>query len=160
LLFIKITENKPDEFSIFSFWLNKDFNLGPFGWNNKMILQEVSNDAVLHVPSFNYYTSIYFKGVLFKVMKYQIGAEMYYNSKFYSDKYEPSTSRFYLQDQILTGGYPQLNAFINAKLKRTSAFAQLMHFNSSFSNGKYLSSPFYPINQMAFRFGFLWSFYD
>lgn len=149
-----------DGFSIFSFWLNKDFNIGPFGWNNKMILQEVSNDAVLHVPSFNYYTSIYFKGVLFKVMKYQIGAEMYYNSKFYSDKYEPSTSRFYLQDQILTGGYPQLNAFINAKLKRTSAFVQLMHFNSSFSNGKYFSSPFYPINQMAFRFGFLWSFYD
>jgi hypothetical protein len=148
------------EFSVFSLLLNKEFNLGPFGWNNKVVFQKVSNDTVLHLPSLNYYTSIYFKGVLFKVLKYQLGAEMYYHSKFYADKYEPSTSRFYVQDDILTGGYPQLNAFINAKLKRTSAFAQLMHFNSSFSNGKFFSSPFYPINQMAFRFGFLWSFYD
>jgi hypothetical protein len=148
------------EFSVFSLLLNKEFNLGPFGWNNKFIIQKASSDTVLHLPSINYYTSIYFKGTLFKVLKYQLGAEMYYHSSFYADKYEPSTSRFYLQDDILTGAYPQLNAFINAKLKRTSAFAQLMHFNSSFSNGKFFSSPFYPINQMAFRFGFLWSFYD
>lgn len=147
-------------FSVFSMALNKEFNFGPLGWNNRIIFQEVSNDTVLHVPTLSCYTSIYFKGVIFKVLKFQVGAEMYYNSKFYSDKYEPSTSRFYLQDDILTGGYPQLNAFINAKLKRTSAFAQLMHFSSSFSNGKFFSSPFYPINQMAFRFGFLWSFYD
>jgi hypothetical protein len=148
------------QFSIISYWLNKEFRLGPLGWNNKVIVQDASNSTVLHVPLLNYYTSIYFSGTLFKVMKYQLGAEMYYNSKFYADKYEPSTSRFYLQNVMLTGGYPQLNAFINAKLKRTSAFAQLMHFNSSFSNGKFFSSPFYPINQMAFRFGFLWSFYD
>jgi hypothetical protein len=148
------------EFSVFSLFLNKEFTIGPFGWNNKFIFQQASKDTVLHLPTLNYYTSIYFKGVLFKVLHYQLGAEMYYHSKFYSDKYEPSSSRFYLQDDILTGGYPQLNAFINAKLKRTSAFAQLMHFNSSFSNGKFFSSPFYPINQMAFRFGFLWSFYD
>lgn len=147
-------------FSVFNFWLNKEFRLGLLGWNNKLVLQEVSNDYALHLPLLNYYTSIYFTGALFKVLKFQIGAEMYYHSEFYADKYEPSTSRFYLQNEILTGGYPQLNAFINAKLKRTSAFAQLMHFNSGFSNGKYFSSPFYPINQMAFRFGFLWSFYD
>jgi hypothetical protein len=148
------------QFSVFNFWMNKEFILGPLGWNNKLVLQEVSNDYALHLPLLNYYTSIYFKGALFKVLKYQLGAEMYYHSEFYADKYEPSTSRFYLQDEILTGGYPQLNAFINAKLKRTSAFVQLMHFNSGFSNGKYFSSPSYPINQMAFRFGFLWSFYD
>jgi hypothetical protein len=148
------------EFSVINFWLNKEFKLGPFGWNNKLVLQKVSNDTVLHLPSLNYYTSVYFQGVLFKVMKYQLGAEMYYNSQFFADNYEPSTSQFYLQDKVKTGGYPQLNAFINAKLKRTSAFVQIMHFNSSFSNGKFFSSPTYPINQFAFRFGFLWSFYD
>jgi len=147
-------------FSVISFRLNKEFNLGPLGWNNKLVLQQVSSDSVLHIPALNYYTSIYFKGTLFKVMKLKIGAEMYYHSKFHADKYEPSTSRFYLQNDMLTGGYPQLNAFVNAKLKRTSAFVQLMHFNSSFSGKNFFSSPFYPINQMAFRFGFLWSFYD
>ena len=147
-------------FSILSIWLNKEFRLGPLGWNNKVAWQQSSNNTVLHVPALNYYTCLYFKGVLFKVMKYQFGAEMYYNTKFYADSYNPSTTQFYIQDKVLTGGYPQLNAFVNAKLKRTNAFAQLMNFNSYFSDGKFFSSASYPINQMAFIFGFIWSFYD
>jgi hypothetical protein len=148
------------KFSVFGFWFNKEFILGPIRWNNKLVLQESTNNTIVHLPTLNAAFSLSLNGILFKVMKYQIGAEVYYNSKFYADRYEPSSSRFYLQDNILTGGYPQLNAFVNAKLKRTSAFAQLSHFNSSFSGGKFFSSPFYPVNQMAFRFGFLWSFYD
>jgi hypothetical protein len=154
-------------FSVLSFWLNKEFRLGPFLWNNKFIVQESTNNSLIHLPALNLYSGLSVNGVLFKVMKYQIGAEVYYNSMFYADKYEPATTRFYLQDDILTGGYPQLNAFINAKLKRTSAFVRLTHFNSSFSGGKFFSSPFYPVNQSAFQFnqialqyGFIWSFYD
>jgi len=155
------------EFSVLSFWFNKEFRLGPILWNNKLIVQESTNNTVIHLPSLNLYMSLSVNGVLFKVMKYQIGTEVYYNSMFYADKYEPATTRFYLQNDILTGGYPQLNAFINAKLKRTSAFARLTHFNSSFSGGKFFSSPFYPVNQsafqfnqIAFQFGFIWTFYD
>lgn len=148
------------EFSVLGLWFNKEFYLGPIRWNNKVLFQQSTNNTVVHLPSVNFNFSLSLNGVLFKVMKYQLGTEIYYNTKFYADKYEPSTTRFYVQNDILTGGYPLLNAFINAKLKRTSAFAQLTHYNSNFSGGEFFSSPFYPINQWAFRFGFLWSFYD
>ena len=93
-------------------------------------------------------------------MKLQLGVEIYYNSKFYANSYEPSTTQFYLQNDQLIGGYPQINLYVNAKLKRTSAFAQLYHANSMFNMGEFFSSPGYPVDQMAFRFGFFWTFYD
>lgn len=149
-----------NEFSVVNYWLNKEFKLGHFGWSNKVIFQETTDNAVLHLPAISYYTSVYFSSVLFKVMSFQLGAEMYYNTKFFADKYEPSTSRFYIQDDVLTGGYPLVNLFANAKLKRTNAFALLYHANSRFMDGSFFSSPGYPLNQMAFRFGFYWTFYD
>ena len=97
-------------------------------------------------------------------MKIQLGTEVYYNSKFYADSYEPSTTGFYLQNELKIGNYPVINLFANAKLKRTSAFVQLMHINSLFSSfvdfGDFFSAPYYPLEQMAFRFGFYWTFYD
>ena len=148
------------EFSVLSAWLNKDFVSGRFGWSNKVVWQGVSNDAVLHLPVWSLYSSIYYSHYLFKVMQIQLGAEVYYHTKFMADAYEPSTTRFYLQDKMLTGGYPVINLFGNAKLKRTSAFVQLVHANSMFNFGDYFSAPFYPLEQMAFRFGFYWTFYD
>jgi hypothetical protein len=149
-----------NEFSIFSGWLNKDFVVGRFVWSNKAVWQEVSDDSVLHLPVWNFYSSIYYSHYLYKVMKIQLGAEIYYHTKFYADSYEPSTTQFYLQNHTKTGGYPMINLYANAKLKRTSAFVILSHANSLFDMGNFISSPAYPLDQMAFKFGFFWTFYD
>jgi hypothetical protein len=149
-----------DEFSVLSAWLNKDFVVGRFGWSNKVAWQAVSNDAVLHLPEWSFYSSIYYSHYLFKVMKIQLGAEAYYHTQFMSNRYEPSTNRFYLQNDQLTGGYPVLNLYANAKLKRTSAFVKMTHVNSLLDFDEFFSVPDYPLEQMAFRFGFFWTFYD
>ena len=125
-----------------------------------MVWQGLSTDAVLHLPAWSFYSSFFYSDYLFKVMKLQFGAEVYYHSKFKSDSYQPSTTQFYLQNDIVTGGYPQINLFVNAKLARTSAFAELYHANSVIKMGEFFSSPGYPLDQIAFRFGFFWTFYD
>lgn len=93
-------------------------------------------------------------------MKINLGAEVYYHSAYFAHSYEPSTTRFYVQNELLTGNYPYINLYFNAKLKRTSAFAKLEHANSRFKFGEFFGTPHYPMEQMAFRFGFLWTFYD
>lgn len=148
------------EFSVISAWVNKDFELGRFVWSNKAIWQELSNDAVLRLPNWSLYSSFYYSHYLFKVMKIQLGVEAYYNTQFYAERYEPSTNRFYLQNDYKVGGYPLINLFANAKLKRTSAFAMLYHANSLVDFGDFFVSPNYPLGMMAFRFGFFWTFYD
>jgi hypothetical protein len=148
------------EFSVISAWINKDFVLGKFCWSGKIVWQQLSNNAVLHLPAISVYSSIYYSHYLFKVMKIQLGADVYYHSPFYANKYEPSSTRFYLQNERKTGGYPVINLYANAKLKRTSAFAQVVHANSMFKIGEFFSVPGYPLEQAAFRFGFIWTFYD
>jgi hypothetical protein len=148
------------EFSVLSGWLYKDVHLGRFIWSNKAVWQAVSNNAVLRLPALSAYSSFSYSHYLFKVMKINLGAEVYYHTAYKANFYEPSTTRFYLQDELSTGGYPLINLYANAKLKRTSAFAILEHANSMFGMGQFFSTPRYPLEQMAFRFGFLWTFYD
>lgn len=148
------------EFSVFSFWINKDFHLGPFCWSNKVVVQQATDNTALHLPLASAYSSATFSGVLFKVMKYQLGAEIYYHTPFYAESYQPATTSFYLQNDQLIGGFPYVNVFLNAKLKRTSAFVMYQHANSWISAGNYFGAAGYPLNRAALRFGFLWTFYD
>lgn len=160
------TQAKPQqfegEFSVLSVHVDKLFKFWRFGWHNKAVWQVSSNNTVLKIPSINLYSSLYYSHYLFKVMQIQLGAEVYFNSKFEANAYEPTTSRFYVQNEHETGGYPIVNLFFNAKLKRTSAFAQLMHASSyrRLNFGDFYSAVPYPLEQMAFRFGFYWTFYD
>lgn len=157
---LAVPDQYSGEFSLLSAWLNKNFELGRFTWSNKVVWQGLSDDAVLSLPVWSIYTGAYYAHYLFKVMQIQIGAEMYYHSRFYADKYEPSTSSFYLQRKLKTGAYPLINLYANAKLKRTTAFAQLYHANSVVKMGEFFSAVNYPFDQMVFRFGFSWTFYD
>jgi hypothetical protein len=148
------------EFSVLAAWLNKDFSLGRFHWSNRVVWQAVSNDAALRLPTLSAYSSLYYSHYLFKVMQIQLGADVYYHTPFKANKYEPSTTRFYIQNEITTGAYPIINLYANAKLKRTSAFVQMVHANSMFKFGEFFSTPHYPLEQMLLRFGILWTFYD
>lgn len=148
------------EFSVISANVQKDFNLWRFGWSNKAVWQAVSSNPAVRLPTWSFYSSLYYSHYLFKVMKIQFGAEVYYHTKFKSNTYEPTTGQFYVQNEMNTGGYPVVNLFANAKLKRTSAFAQLVNASSFFNLGEYFSAHQYPLETMAFRFGFYWTFYD
>ena len=60
------------EFSVMNIWLNKEFVLGHFRWNNKLLWQVSSNADVLHLPELNAYSSISFASRLFKVLAFQL----------------------------------------------------------------------------------------
>jgi hypothetical protein len=155
-----IPDQYEGEFSVVAFWLNKEVLFGRFALSNKMVWQGVSNSSVLRLPQWNFYSSLYYSHYLFKVMKIQLGVEAYYHTRFMANAFEPSTTTFYLQNERETGAYPLINLYANAKLKRTSAFVKYEHANSWYKMGESFSTPGYPIEQRALRFGFLWTFYD
>lgn len=149
-----------NEFSVFSLWLKKTFTFWRFGWDNHLVWQEVSDHTVLRLPTLSAYSALYYSHFLFKVMKIQLGGEIYYNTPFKADNYNPATTQFFIQDDQSIGGFPVINAFANAKLKRTSAFIKMTHANSLINGNSFYMAPKYPLGQMVVRFGFLWSFYD
>ncbi len=156
----QVPDQYEKEFSVFSIWLKKDFIFWRMGWENHVVWQQTSDKTALRLPELSAYSTLYYSHFLFKVMQIQLGAEIYYNTPFYADAYNPVTTQFHIQDDLKIGGFPMVNVYANAKLKRTSAFIKMSHANSMINGNSFFSAPAYPLGQMVVRFGFLWSFVD
>lgn len=141
----------------------QDFTLGILNWENVLTYQSSSNEDVLPVPSFNVYTNLYLHFMIAKVLRVDIGADLRYFTKYYAPDYCPAIGQYTVQDNgeqnVKTGGYPLVNVYANMHLKHTRFFVMLSHANES-SGGEYFYTPHYPLNQMVFRFGVSWNFFN
>ena len=78
----------------------------------------------------------------------------------YSNEYNPLLSTFHIQTSNKIGGYPILDFFLNAKIRQTRIFFIAEHINSSFSEGKFFSSPTSPYRDSNIRFGLRWNLFN
>jgi hypothetical protein len=132
------------------------------------LIQRSSNSTVLDLPLATLRTALYFEH-LFRFestggkLYFQIGADATYHTLYHPYNYMPATGRFYRQD-ISTGKYPFVNAFINFKVKRTRVFIMFDHLNYKMMGQKisdnYDMIPDYPMNTRMLRYGLTWTFYD
>jgi hypothetical protein len=151
--------------SVVSVLLEKEISAWKFHLRNDILLQQSSNRDVVDLPLLSIRSAGFFEhNFHFKLtdgnLNTQIGAEIYYSTQWHGYGYMPATGTYYAQQDILTGNYPYLNAFINIKLKRTRIFLMLDHFNSGLNGYNYFLVPSYPMNIRAFRYGLAWTFYD
>ena len=149
-----------DGLLIFSAYLDKEFNLGAFSLKSQILWQKASAPQYVHLPDFSLRLVPSFDFVLAKVLYTQLGVDMRMNTEYYADAYQPSTGFFHLQNEKKLGSYPYMDAFANLKLKRTRIFFQYMNLGSGFLSKPYFTALHYPMNQMTFRLGVAWSFYN
>ncbi|MFP4525415.1 MAG: putative porin, partial [Bacteroidales bacterium] len=145
--------------------IDKTFNIGNFFLDNKFYYQYSSDDEVFSYPEWYVQETLSWRHKFhFNLtdgnLSTQIGVNMYYFPEFYADAYMPALNFFYKQREQKIGGNLILDAFLNLKVKRTSAFLKLSHVNSPLQERNYYSTPDYPMPPMMFKFGVFWSFYD
>jgi len=148
------------ELLVLSAYINKDFVSDHWVVRTQLHVQKANNANYIHLPSFEGFLSINYITLWSKVMHTQIGIDTRYNTAFYADAYEPSTSRFYLQNKELLGNYPFIDFHINLKLKRTRFFFNMMNVGSGLVGNNYFVAPEYPYYRRTFRIGIAWSFYN
>lgn len=140
----------------------QNFQFGIFHLDNEVTYQKSSQQDILPVPDLNLYHNFYLRTKLFKkVLDFELGVDVRYFSKYYAPAYIPGIGNFALQsdmDKVEVGGYPFINLYANMNLKTVRIFAMFYHINQS--NGEYFLTPHYPTNQMLFKFGLSWNFYD
>lgn len=142
-------------------YVNKTFNFWRFHWFGEVSYQYISDKSTIRLPSIIAYTSLYFMAPLFKgAIDLQIGVEAKFTDKFYGYGYIPATGVFYIQDDYKTGNYPNLGAYVGAKIKRFRIFARLSNFSSLFMPQNYFLLYRLPENPLSFNFGISWEFYD
>lgn len=151
-----------DMLSVMGLYLRKDFRLGGFHLNHRVLMQWSSNQTVAPVPLLSAYLS-YFYGfdVVKKVLYMQIGVDGRYNTEYYAYAYDPAVGQFYTQDKVKLGNYPSMDAFVSAKWKRLRLLLKLQHWNCNlFGGNRYFEVVNYPQNRMMFKIGLSWAFYD
>ena len=140
----------------------QNFQLGILHLDNEITYQKSSQQDILPVPELNLYHNLYIKTKLFKkVLDFELGMDVRYFSKYYAPDYIPGIGNFALQsddNKVEIGGYPFVNLYANMNLKTVRIFAMFYHINQG--NGAYFMTPHYPTNQMLFKFGLSWNFYD
>lgn len=157
-----VPEQHSGTLSMMGLYLRKDFRLGGFHLNHRVLMQWSSDQTVAPVPLATAYLSYSFGfNVVRNVLFMKIGVDGRYNTQYYAYAYDPALGQFHTQNQVKLGNYPQLDAFISAKWKRARLLFKLQNWNwNMFGNSRYFEVVNYPQNRMMFKIGLSWSFYD
>ena len=157
--------NKPQQFdgqiSYLKVKASKEFRIKKFALDNTIMYQNVSSgSSVFRVPELVtrntlYYQDYWFKG---KPMLVNIGATFNYFTKYKMNAYNPLLAEFTLQnDQEI--GFPSVDVFFNAQVRRTRLFLKIENVTSSFTEKNYYSAPNYPYRDFVIRFGLVWNWF-
>ena len=126
----------------------------------QIALQHATNKDIA-VPLFSgkmgaLYTTRIFK----KRLRFQVGVDLFYNTKYYADGYNPLLHQFYAQQYIITGNYLYVNAHIALRVKRISFFVRGGNLFAGLLSFRYITTPGYPMQGRNFEVGVNWKFYD
>ncbi len=148
--------------SLTSLYARKDFRLGGFHFDHRVLLQWSTDQDVIPVPLCSAYLSYFYEmWVVRDVLRLQVGFDGRYNTKYYAPSYNPALAAFYNQHDVRLGNYPYLDAFVSAKWKRMRIFLKYQHVNAGlFGNNQYFTVAGYPLNPGMFKMGISWGFYD
>jgi len=141
--------------------ISREFKYKKFALDNTIMYQNVSSgSSVFRVPQLVsrntlYYADHWFKG---KPIYVQIGATLKYFTKYKANAYNPLLAEFTLQNTTDIG-YPTIDAFFNAQVRRTRIYIRFDNLSSMFLQKNYFSAPNYPYRDSVLRFGLVWNWF-
>ncbi len=146
--------------SVFTLALQKRFRAWKFFFDNQFIGQ-YSSSNIIRIPNFIGRFSFYFESYLFKKALFMnFGFDLWYNTPFKANAYNPVTAQFYLQNDQTTGNYPFLDIFLNARIKTVRLYVRLRNVNQRFPDVPYYYTPHHPLQDRSVQFGISWNFYN
>lgn len=148
--------------SITSLALRENLSFGPWNMNHRLLFQNSSNQEVMPLPAFAAQLSYFFDFYLVKkVLKLQIGADLFYNTAYKGYAFNPSSGLYHSQNTTSFGNYPWVDLFVAAKWKVVTPFIKYEHASQGFvTPASYFGALHYPRNPSVLKFGISWNFYD
>lgn len=142
--------------------LSKPIRIGKFHLATTLLYQNTSNDEVIRIPDFAVKEGLYYQSKRSKKGFFiQIGFDIFYFQGYYGYAYMPAISQFHLQNGQIVGNYPQVDLFINSKVKdRFRLFVKAEHINYGLINAQYYTVKNYPMPDRWLKFGVNWIFVD
>ncbi len=127
-------------------------------WYSEVHLQQRAGDGPVNLPLLFTRNRIQFEGNLgFKNLLLTTGVEMRYHTPYKADNYSPLNGQFVFQDTSTITNRPELNIFLNFRIRSFKAFIRLENINAIGQNNNF-TARYYPYYPMWTRVGIWWSF--
>jgi hypothetical protein len=138
-------------------------HLGRVGFDNQATYTrggEADKEGI-RIPSLVSNSRVYYESYIFrKALFTQVGAEMYFQSRFLAYDYSPSTQQFYQQNTFSIRPYPVVDVFLSADIKTVSVFLKMAYLNQGIFDNGYFTTPYYTGYPRRFQFGVKWNFFN
>ncbi len=151
-------------FNLLHLGLEKKFSLARhINWYTNLDVQQVAGASPVHVPLVLTRNRIAFEGNFYTNLFLSAGLEIRYYTAYKADGYAPLVGQFYSQDTQTISARPDVNVFLNFRIKSFKAFIRFENVNTlNFSTGAFnernLTAPNYPSRGLWFRIGIWWNF--
>ncbi len=132
--------------------------------HSEVYVQQKAGGAAVNVPLLYTRNRLAYEGIFFKNLNLSTGLEIRYNTPYKADNYSPVLGQFFYQDTTTISNRPEVDAFLNMRIRTFKAFVRIENLNAISVNGGFgfnrnnLAAPGYPLPGMVFRLGIYWTF--
>lgn len=141
--------------------VGQNLKFGRFRFDNFAVYQKSDYTRVLQTPELYTWHSLYYNNQVVKVINFNVGFDVRFNTPFKNPSYSINTSQFYNDNaEIEFSTYPIVDVWLTATLKRTNFFLRYDYLNQGLLSRGYYTVRRYPMPDANFRFGLSWKFYD
>lgn len=141
--------------------VGQNVTLGRFHFKNFAVYQKSDYNAVLAIPELYTWHSLYYHGLLYKIVDFNLGFDVRFNTPFRTPSYAINIGQFYNDNVgIEFSTYPIVDVWATATLKRANLFLSYNFVNQHLWPAGYYTVRRYPMNNANLRVGIAWKFYD
>ena len=144
--------------------LHQNLRLGPLNWENIVTYQNASNKEAIPLPTWNFFSNLYLKFRIAKVLDVELGADATYFTEYEAPDFCPMINQFAVQQnsnsRVELGGYPFVDVYANMKLKGVRFFVMMGNVLNGKANHMKFLAPHYPTNGSVMHFGVSWPFFN
>lgn len=131
-----------------------------WNWYVEINAQQSTANAPVNLPLLVTRNRLAFEGNFFTNLFLSTGLELRYYTNYKAAGYSPFTGQFYYQENYYVANRPEINAYLNFRIKSFKAFVRMENLNTLIpGNGKYnFTRENYAQNAMWTRLGIWWNF--
>jgi hypothetical protein len=152
-------------FNVLHLNAEKKFRLSRYwNWYTEIHVQQTTGQPPVHIPFLLTRNRIAFEGNFATNLFLSTGIEIRYNTGYKADNYSPFTGQFFVQNAEIITNRPDINAFLDFRIKSFKGFLRVENLNTlnvnngfSFNHLNFMASN-YPGTGLWIRFGLWWNF--
>ncbi len=135
-------------------------NVGKFEWNANVHANTQTGPDVIRMPALVANANLAFNVQYKKLLYMQFGIDLFHQSAYFGDTYQPAIQQFHLQNRYKLPAFIQVDPYLSLRINRVRLFFKMANVTQGILTDNYYASYLYPAMGRGFAFGVKWLLFD